>query len=78
MLVFFRKHRGGFQTTVFGVVFKAGVVMAEIYKLAAGLTAYLFALAIGDKNRKSKSLYRIRNALAWLVGVRQRQGRKPL
>lgn len=67
MLAFFRKHRGSFQTTLFSVVFKTGVVLAEVYKFVAGLLVYLYALAIGNGERKDKSLAKIRNAAAFLA-----------
>jgi GT2 family glycosyltransferase len=78
MFAFFRKHRGAFRTVLFGIIFKAGVFLAELCKLTAGLSTYLYALAIGDKNRKDKSLARIKNATAWLAGTYRKRVRKPL
>lgn len=77
MLAFFRKHRGGFRTAVFSLVFKPGVIAADVCRFTAGLFAYLYALTTLDAERRDKSLNRIRNAAAWLTGAHRGWGRKP-
>jgi GT2 family glycosyltransferase len=77
MFAFFRKHRGRFEAAMFSIVFKPGVIAADVCRFTAGLFAYLYALTTLDAERRDKSLTRIRNAAAWLIGVHWGWGRKP-
>jgi GT2 family glycosyltransferase len=67
MLAFFRKHRGRFETTVFGMVFKPAVILRDVCRIAIGLAAYVYGLLTLDARRREKSSSKIRNTAGFLT-----------
>ena len=66
MFVYFRKHRGGFLTWLFGLIFKPGVIIDHILNVFSGIVAYLIFTLSFDRRRRLKSKNKLRNSASFL------------
>jgi GT2 family glycosyltransferase len=66
MFIFFRKHRGRFETLLFSLIFKPGVIIDHILNILSGTVAYLIFTLSLDQRRRLKARNKIRNSASFL------------
>jgi hypothetical protein len=67
MFVYLRKHKGSFKTTLFGLIFKPGVIIKYIWNIFTGFAVFIISTLLFDSARRAKSFAKVTNATIFLV-----------
>jgi len=67
LFIYLRKHKGNFKTVLFGLIFKPGVIIKDMWNIFAGLATYIFSVLVFDRTRQKKTLAKVTNSAIFLV-----------
>jgi len=67
LLIYLRKHKGRFPTTLFSFIFKPGVIIKEMLNVFVGTVTFAFSILLSNRRRKRKSLLKIKNSTVFIL-----------
>lgn len=66
LFIYLRKHRGKWQTWLFALIFKPGVVIREIVHTFSGAAVFLISILLNSPKRRAKALMKMKKSLVFL------------